>query len=549
MNVSKRFDENCFNSKDKQAIIKYEGAKRCDSPLNYESLEQIVSNYAFTLESIGITEGSKVIILIKPDMEFYFIMIALFKMGALPVLIDPGMGIKNVVNCLKSVEADACIALKEAHILRFLFPGHFKTVKSWITTGKKFLFTGLQLKKLLPAHSGKSYPSRSLQPTDPSAIIFTTGSTGVAKGARYNQITMEGIRSLLKENFSIGPDEINIATFPAFNMLDFVFGITTVITDLDVSQPAEVNVKLLIDILNREGVTQMFASPVLVKNMADYGIQSGVRLKTLKKVITGGAPLAPDVIRDFNKIMPADGEIYSTYGATEALPIAAISGKETINETGKLTELGRGTCVGRPLRGVNLKIIESSDGAVKQFSDCNLLATGEVGEIIIKADNVSPLYYNNDFETERHKIKDNSTSGTNGGVWHRTGDLGYLDEQGRIWFCGRKRHAVKADGRIYYSCCCEAVINTNRYVKKSALVAAGKGAAICIELEMSAPKGERKKILEELKLLAESNPVTAGIECFLFYKKPLPVDVRHNSKIDRVQLAAWAEKRLRKYEK
>lgn len=544
MNVSERFDINCLNNRDKRAIIRYKGANRCDSPLDYQSLEQIVSNYAFALESIDITQGAKVVILFKPDMEFYFIMIALFKIGAIPVLIDPGMGIKNVVSCLKSVEADACIAMKEAHILRFLFPGHFKTVKTWVTTGKRFFFSGIELKKLLPRHTGRSYPTRSLSPSDPSAIIFTTGSTGVAKGARYNQITMEGIRSLLKENFSIDSDEINIATFPAFNMLDFVFGLTTVITDLDVSQPAEVDVKLLMDILNREGVTQMFASPVLVKNLAEYSIQSGVGLKTLKKVITGGAPLAPDVIRDFTGIMPEGGEIFSTYGATEALPIASISGSETINETGKLTEMGRGTCVGRPLRGLELKIILSSNGVVRHIDECSILPDGEIGEIIIKALNVSPSYYNNPFETERHKIKAREA-----GVWHRTGDLGYLDEKGRLWYCGRKSHAVKTVERLYYSCCCEAVINTNRYVKKSALVAAGKGPAICLELERNIPKGDIEDIMTELKLLVESNPVTAGIERFLIYNKPLPVDIRHNSKIDRLKLAVWAEKRLRKDEK
>ncbi|MFZ1954258.1 MAG: peptide synthase, partial [Desulfobacterales bacterium] len=221
--------------------------------------------------------------------------------------------------------------------------------------------------------------------------------------------------------------------------------------------------------------------------------------------------------------------------------VAAIEGREILNETRFQSESGRGICVGRPLSGVAVRIIAIDDGAIDAWSDAVAAENGGVGEITVKGDQVTRHYFENPAADALSKIMDKD------GVWHRMGDLGRLDEHGRIWFYGRKNHrVVTADGTLF-TIPCEAIFNNHPLVYRSALIGVGavpnQKPVICIELEAGRGGGNRMELTRELLELASSSELTQGIDTVLFPEE-FPVDIRHNAKIFREKLALWAAKKI-----
>jgi acyl-CoA synthetase (AMP-forming)/AMP-acid ligase II len=253
-----------------------------------------------------------------------------------------------------------------------------------------------------------------------------------------------------------------------------------------------------------------------------------------------GAPVPFELIERVKRIISPDGEIHTPYGATEALPVTSMTGTEVLEDTWKNTMNGGGTCVGKALPGNELKIIRTCDDPLTEISDVYELSPGSIGEIIVTGDVVTSAYDNNWAETELAKINDN------GRVWHRMGDLGYLDEKDRLWFCGRRAHRVRASGGEMYTIPCEAIFNEHPDVYRSALVGIKRdGDVFETPVIIAEPyaRHESRKLMKDLAELAGTNPLTSHIEHFLI-KEAFPVDIRHNAKIFREKLALWAEKEL-----
>jgi acyl-CoA synthetase (AMP-forming)/AMP-acid ligase II len=246
-----------------------------------------------------------------------------------------------------------------------------------------------------------------------------------------------------------------------------------------------------------------------------------------------GAPVPPALMARMQAVIP-NGEIHTPYGATEALPVSSISASEVLRETAQQTRVGEGTCVGKALPGVEVRVIEPVDGVVASVQHIKLRNVGEVGELIVKGPSVTKGYDNRSEADAKSKIMDAE------GHWHRMGDLGKLDAQGRLWFCGRMVERVLSEDGPLYTDCCEAVFNQHAKVYRSALIDTGGGRpAIVIEPEPGHfPKGQAAKegFRAELMQLAQANPTTKGIERFHF-EKSFPVDIRHNAKIHRLSLA------------
>jgi acyl-CoA synthetase (AMP-forming)/AMP-acid ligase II len=248
-----------------------------------------------------------------------------------------------------------------------------------------------------------------------------------------------------------------------------------------------------------------------------------------------GAPVPPSLFANLRIILP-HGTAHSPYGATESLPIASISDREVLGETAALTATGAGTCVGRPVPEITLRIIPIADGPVTEIAP---LPVGEIGEIIVAGPVVTKAYDQLPDATAAAKI----TAGAV--VWHRMGDLGYLDPQGRLWFCGRKAERVLTPDGPLYTEQVEPIFNAHPDVARSALVGAGQDRrrpAIVVEprsREVVATPSLRRKLVRELQALAVQQPRTRGIR--LAYLHPhFPVDVRHNAKIHRLALTRWA---------
>ncbi|MFV2070636.1 MAG: peptide synthase, partial [Pirellulales bacterium] len=238
-----------------------------------------------------------------------------------------------------------------------------------------------------------------------------------------------------------------------------------------------------------------------------------------------------------------DGEVYTPYGATEALPVASMAASDVLTSTWEQTERGGGVCVGRRFPAIEWKVIRPVDGPVATIAEIDELPRGEIGELIVRGPQVTRRYVTRLEWNARSKIADGDT------LWHRMGDLGYFDDVGRFWFCGRMNHRVQtADGPLD-TIRCEAIFNRHPDVRRTALVGIGGGEdqtpALVIEpVQWRQLRGARRgQLVRELGELAAGCEHTRRIEHFLF-RRTLPVDVRHNAKIFREELAVWAERRL-----
>ncbi|MBN2079852.1 MAG: AMP-binding protein [Spirochaetes bacterium] len=508
--------------------------------ITFGELERMGDACARGFTRAGIGRGVATIVMVKPGVEFFGIMLGLLRAGAVPVLVDPGMGVRRMLHCLGETGARAFVGIPAAHILRVLAPGFFKSVEIAVTVGKRFFWGGHSLAGLMKGGT-EPFPIADTKKDELAMIAFTTGSTGPAKGVEFTWGMMEAQVRSLGSAYGVGPDDIGLHTFPAFALFDGCLGATTVIPDMDPTKPAKVDPAKIIEPIRDHGVTYMFGSPALVGRVGSYGRARGIRLPSLKRVITAGAPVHPHVVEDFTAMMEGDGDIYTPYGATEALPIASISGREILEETSSLSRKGRGNCVGRPVEGIDVHIITINDGSIPRWSRGIEVPAGEIGEIAVSGPQVSRRYHNRLDADALAKIRRGSD------IVHRMGDLGWKDKKGRIWMCGRMKHRVRTAHGELYSVPCEAIFNNHPEVFRSALVGIGDGKirrpAICVELVSRASWFKKKKIRRELLDLAITSDLTREIEIILFHPK-FPVDVRHNAKIFREKLTTWANRKV-----
>jgi acyl-CoA synthetase (AMP-forming)/AMP-acid ligase II len=509
--------------------------------LTFRQLDRESDHLANGLVRAGLTRGMRTILMVKPSLEFFALVFAMFKCGAVPVVVDPGMGIRRMVSCFKESRPAAFIGIPPAHMIRTLLPKNFQTLKIWITVGRRWFWGGLTLQQIRQMPR-KRFAAVKTRTDEIAAILFTTGSTGPAKGAIYTHGNFEAQIHHIRSRFNIAPGEIDLPTFPLYALFDPALGMTAVIPDMDPTRPAHVDPRKIINAIFDHGVTNLPASPALLHRVGSYGKQFGIKLPSLKRVITTGAPITPSNIEQFSSLLMDDAEIHPGYGATEAMPVASIGSHEILSDTRPFTEQGYGVCVGRPVEGIAVRIIKIHDGSIEEWSDDLPVKEGDVGEITVKGAIVTKQYFDKPLADKLAKIRDNKD------VWHRMGDLGWMDQKGRIWFCGRKSHRVITADETLFTVPCESLFNNHSRVFRSALVGVGPPGSqtpvICIELQPSDDGSDRNHLENELLEIAAANDLTKSIKTILFHKA-FPVDIRHNSKIFREKLALWAEKKLK----
>jgi len=375
-----------------------------------------------------------------------------------------------------------------------------------------------------------------------TGVLFTTGSTGPARGAIYTHGTFDAQIRTIQRQFDIGADEIDLPTFPLFALFDPALGMTAIIPQMDPTRPARANPERLIEAIVNQGVTNLFASPALLRPLGAYGRERGIRLPSLRRVVSAGAPVPPELIEGFLPLLTEGTEIHTPYGATEAVPIASIGSREILGETRRFSDQGYGLCVGHALEGLDVRIIGISDAPIETWSDALIVSEGEIGEIVVRGDLVTGGYFEQPEADRLTKIADGKR------FWHRMGDLGWMDKKGRIWFCGRKSQRVTTPRGTLYTIPCEAVFNRHAAVRRTALVGLGEPvhqqAVICVELKSEGAGIDRRQLAAELTALAAANEMTREIETFLVHPE-FPVDIRHNDKIHREKLALWAASRIR----
>ncbi len=513
--------------------------KKSGRSLSFDDLRTELDQTASALRLAGLKPGDRAALFVATGIEFVVLVNACFQAGIIPVLIDPGMGAKNVLSCVREQRPVGLIGILKAHVLRTVFRSAFASVKIQVLVGGSFFPGARSLDALKRSAAGAEVHEPAKD--EVAAVLYTSGSTGAPKGVLYTHAMLAGQATAIRDMFHVQPGEVDVACFLPFGLFSVAMGMTAVFPDMDFRFPAKASPEKIFDAL--KGATSAFASPALWDPFSRYLAEHELELKGLKRILTAGAPVRPQLHERLLAHLP-DGDVFTPYGATEALPVAFMNGRAVLGETAARTREGKGTCVGALAPDVAVKIIAITDEAIANFAAARELPIGEVGEIIVRGPCVTRAY--DDTHSERakeanakSKISDPSAPE---GFWHRMGDCGYFDAQGRLWFCGRKAHRVETAHGTLHSIPVEAVAEESAFSRAAfvGLGPRGKQLGVVIfevdgEKPRLAPDWEATTIASLRKRVGSD-----GVHAALLHFGPLPVDRRHNAKLEREALALWA---------
>ena len=513
--------------------------------LSFAELDVEVSAWKVRLAVAGIVRGDRTLLLVRQGLPLIASAFALFRLGAVPVVIDPGMGLKNFLACVARSRPTALVGIPFAQILSRLFRPSFRTVRTRVTASGSLTARRSSGSEIVNLKSEIVNSS----PAELAAVLFTSGSTGAPKGVCYEHGMFAAQVRLIRETYAIEPGEIDLPLLPIFALFNPALGMTTIVPEIDPRRPAEVDPVKIVRAIRQENVTNSFGSPTLWRKIGEHCVAEKITLPTLRRVLCAGAPVPAALWKSSSAFLP-HGQLHSPYGATEALPVASVSSREIDPTT------TRGACVGRPISGIDVRIIAVIDGPVATLADTRELPRGEIGEMIVRGPVVTQSYDALPAATAAAKISDTSVAqlsvaqpsalnpqlGGTGAVWHRMGDCGYLDADGRLWFVGRKVERVETQQGALHTEPCEQVFRCHPRVTRCALVGLGERGrqrpALIVEAVVKDSAAARV-FARELRGLALEHAHTTPVKLFYFHPK-FPVDVRHNAKIHRLTLAQWA---------
>jgi acyl-CoA synthetase (AMP-forming)/AMP-acid ligase II len=530
MNIAHRIREVAQRVPQKKSVV----LAKDNSFYTFKEFEERSNQMANRFVKLGIMPGMRTLLFVKPCLDFSVITFALFKVGAVPVLIDPGMGLKNLLNSVKQVQPDALISISAVHWLRRVKKEFFSNLKVKVSLGRvggntHYLYEDLH-------QEPKEFEPAVVQSDDYSAILFTSGGTGIPKGVLYTHGILNAQTSLLQEMFSLNETKTDLPGFPLFALFTLAMGMTSVIPEMDPTKPAQCDPKKVVRNILVHQITFVAGSPAIWERVGKYCIEKNIQLPSVEQVVMFGAPVRAEIHQMFKKILPK-GDTYTPYGATECLPVSLISGSAVLKDHLPMMLKGYGTCIGKSVPQTQIKIIKTSDIPELSLSE---LPAGEIGEIAVSGSQVTPGYFDMELETNKAKIVHD------GKLWHRMGDVGWMDENKNLWFLGRKVHRVETDFGTFYSIQVEAIFNQHSSIRRSALVKLvvnGKTVpALVIERHDKKVK-MTESFKKELLVLKETEEFTRPIEHF-FLLPSFPVDVRHNIKIDRTKLSGWAQDKI-----
>jgi olefin beta-lactone synthetase len=501
--------------------------------LTFSELENRSLYFAHRLLAIGLRPGMKVLMFVRPSLHFSAITFALFRAGLVPIFIDPGMGKENLLRAIEQIQPDGLIAEKQVHWLAKIYSKVFKSIRYQVTisgsTWWNFNRPLHSIEKWIKESKEKNHQAykkplmQEVRGEDSAAILFTSGGTGIPKGVLYTHDIFNAQVESLQALFHLGPEEIDLPGFPLFSLFTITMGMTSAIPSMDPSHPAQANPEYLVKNILDNKATFLAGSPAIWKNVATYCRENKIVLPSVKYLVMFGAPIPLSLHESFKDILP-NGDSYTPYGATECLPVANISGKELEGEISHQVIQGRGTCVGSPAPHTRIEIIEITDDIIGHEDQMKILGPGQLGEICILSRTVTPEYVGMADKTAEAKIQSSE-----GKLWHRMGDIGFMDHQNRLWFCGRKSHLIRMENKTIPTIPIESIINQIPGIKKSALICPIKDPIIVIE-------GKKDTSVENIirDSLANDSRLR-DIKGIQFLDK-FPVDIRHNIKIDRLKI-------------
>lgn len=495
----------------------------------FRQLDQESDAAASHLARAGLAAGDRVLLAVRPGHDLIVGMFALLKLGAVPVAIDPGMGWRSFLDCVRRSRPTALVGVRAATFLSRLPFAAFRTLRARVTVGSAW-------RQALATTSPTPRPLAEVDPDTLAAILFTSGSTGAPKGVCYTHGMFDAQIELVRSTYGIRPGETDMAMLPLFALFNPALGTTTVTPLLDPSKPLAADPGPLVSALIAEKVTCSFGSPAVWGKVADHCETRGLKLPDLRRLLIAGAPVSGELLAKLRVIAPRC-ETHTPYGATECLPVTTVAAEELLGEARQRALRGDGTCVGRPVSGVEIRVIRETDGPLATLAEATPCAVGEIGEIIATGPSVTREYDGLPEATRAAKIADGAR------VWHRMGDLGSLDAEGRLSFFGRRVEKVRAADGDLPTESIEPAFRQHPQVFRCALIGLGEAPAQIPALVVEPRAGAfpaddkaRERFIAELRGVAKSCPPAGRVQHIVF-QRALPVDVRHNAKIHRLQLA------------
>ncbi len=501
-----------MNPSRENTLAIHDGADQ--SSVTFSELDSRVATFAQGLVQHGVEAGERVAVLVPPSIDLIALVYACWRIGAVTVIADRGLGLNGLGSAVKSSRVQHVVGIRSAVIAA-------RTLR-WAPRASLIDLKSLQKSTQLEGLKRLGRP----EPKDDAmaAILFTSGATGPAKGVRYTHRQLGAQRDILQRVYNITDADSFVAAFAPFALFGPALGITTGLADMDVTSPATLTAKALDDACRATQATMVFASPAALVNVLKTASSNVNSLHQVRLVMSAGAPVPIETLRHMQRLCP-QAEMHTPYGMTEVLPVADLSlqQREDVGE-------GSGVCVGRAVDGCNVKVV-AIDGGISE------LPIGETGEIVVSAPWMS-LGYNRLWLTQQ-----NARFESDGFIWHRTGDVGHIDGDGNLWIEGRVVHMIHtADGSmtpVPIEVACEKISG----VKRAAAVGIGdKGVQ---QLVMVLETDQAKEDPAPDQLAARVREALAGLDVVAIWEtKKLPVDIRHNSKIDRTALAQKMQKVL-----
>ncbi len=473
------------------AVVEPGGAR-----ITFAELDARTASFAGGLRALGVPEGARILVLAPMGIPLYVALLGVFRAGCTAVLVDPSAPRELLRRTLASLDLRGFVGSPKAQLLRLLIP-ELRGLSLYVSTG----FVPLPHRSLGRVDGEPFGPEPA---TVPALVTFTTGTSGRARAMARRHAFLDAQRVALTQHMGLGASDVDLATLPVFLLNSLSAGATCVLADADLSKVGSANPERIAAQLREWKVTTTSGSPSFFAPLARTLQARGEQLPHLRKLFVGGGRVPSRLLEQLKAVAP-HAEVVVHYGSTEADPIASLEAAEILAMGGD--GAGRGSCVGPPAPGLCLELW--------QPGGCEPVAPGEPGEVVVAGDHVNRSYLNNPEADAKYKVV------RDGQVWHRTGDVARLDEQGRVWLLGRVGEAISERWPLVV----EGVAESLPWVRRAGFGARQGGTVMVVELfDDRRPDDWR----EQLRRRCEVDEVIEG---------SVPVDHRHNAKVDRGALA------------
>lgn len=496
-----------------------------ETSISFADVDSRSAQAAAKLRKSGIGRGDRVLLLIPMSIDLYVAIVAVLRLGAVVVLLDPSAGLAHVDRCCHMARPAALIGSSRSQVLRLLSAG-LRAIPRKFTLGFRWL-PGQSWNTL--DGSPAFHDLEEVSPDDPALLTFTSGSTGLPKAAVRSHGLLSAQHEALRQALDLKAGGMDLTTLPVFVLGNLAAGVTSVIADADLRAPAMIDPFPILAQIDRHAPSSVVASPALLMRLATACDESGRSMSSFRRVFTGGAPVFWHALDTLAKAAP-NARVYAIYGSTEAEPIAEIAFDQLTPEDRLATECGKGLPAGVPVPQVRLRIIADRWGVpIGPFVNADFervtMRTGEIGEIVVTGPHVLKGYLDG-------RGDDETKFRVEGEVWHRTGDSGYLDEQGRLWLTGRCQSKIADERGSVYPLQVEGAAHAMFDLKRAAFVKSRSRRLLIIEPGCGFTEACSRALQAKLDWARLDGVVRLT---------RIPVDRRHNAKIDYPALARLIE--------